>query len=170
MVKKFISLLLICLLVIHLAGFYVYFVVRLGELRMEMREKLASLPADELDAIPIPLGQFKSSWIDQREMKWQGRMYDIARVERSGESMIVYCLQDTDEDNLLSFISAVVEMSSQDTRQAPTDVTQFFSLKFVIPGSLCPPRSAIEVEATQTPYAVHLAPVNLLPVTPPPRS
>ena len=169
MVKKYTSFLLIGLLVIHLAGFYLYFMVQLGGLRMSMREKLETLPAAQLTAVQIPAHQFRTSWLAEREMKWMGTMYDIARVERSGNSVIVYCLADKDEENLLSFISAVVEMSSQDNRQTPPAVTQFFGLKFIVPVSLLPPLTAIKVEATQTPYVVHLALVNLVPVTPPPR-
>lgn len=132
MIKKYTSLVLVAMLVVHLAGFYVYFAVRLGDIRMTMREKLADLPEDQLDVVRIPVQQFKSGWIEEREMQWQGNMYDIARVERQEDTMIVYCVHDEDEDNLLNFIGAIIDMGQQDTRPAPMSVVQFFTLKYVV--------------------------------------
>ena len=59
MAKKFFALLLVALLLVHLAGFYVYFVVRLGDLRMAMCEKLADLPVEQLEIISIPAAEFR---------------------------------------------------------------------------------------------------------------
>jgi hypothetical protein len=170
MVKKYTSLLLIGMLVIHLAGFYVYFIVRLGDLRMDMREKLAELPADQLETVRIPLHQFKTSWIEDKEMKWQGKMFDIARVERQDDIVIVYCIHDKDEDGLLSFIGAVIDMSQQDTQSAPSSITQFFSLKCILAPLTSPERPVREITSSVCPYQVNFNPVFILPVTPPPRS
>jgi hypothetical protein len=169
MVKKYTSLLLVGMLVIHLAGFYVYFIVRLGDLRMNMREKLAELTADQLEAVRIPLHQFKTSWIEDKEMKWQGKMFDIARVEREDNIVIVYCVQDKDEDNLLSFIGAVIDMSQQDTQSAPSSITQFFSLKYILAPLTCQERPVGEIIAPVCPYRVSFNSVFLLLITPPPR-
>ncbi len=169
MVKKYTALFLMAILVIHLAGFYIYFIVRLGDLRMEMRGKLAVLPVEQLEVIRIPVLQFRGAWIDQREMKWGGNMYDIARTERAGNWIIVYCLRDNDEEGLLNFISAVIDMGSQDTRQAPSTVTQFFTLKFIVSGIIFPPRPVVTLAVSQASYKFHVMPVDLIPVTPPPR-
>jgi hypothetical protein len=166
MVKKYISLLLVGVLVIHLAGFYVYFIVRLGDLRMTMREKLAELPADQLEAVRIPLQKFNISWMEDKEMKWQGKMFDIARVEYQNDRVIVYCLHDKDEDGLLSFIVAVIDMSQQDRQSAPPSVTQFLSLKFILS---CPERPVRRIASPVCPYLTSFNPVFILPVTPPPR-
>ncbi len=169
MVKKYISLVLIGLLVIHLAGFYVYFMVRLGDLRMNMREKLETLPTDQLTTVQIPAHQFKAAWLEGREMKWKGNMYDIARVEQKKDFVIVLCLQDKDEDSLLGFISAVIDMSAQDTRSAPVSVTQFFTLKFIVSPALCPTRSIAKLIVFPGWKQFHIMPVTIIPVTPPPR-
>lgn len=166
MVKKYVSLVLIGLLVIHLAGFYVYLMVRLGDIRMNMREKLETA---QLAAVQIPAHQFRASWLDEREMNWMGNMYDIARVEQKGDFVIVYCIPDKDEENLLSFISAVINMGSQDTRPAPLTVTQFFTLKFVVSDVLCTPIPIAKIKLLQSRYSIHVKPVTIIPVTPPPR-
>ncbi len=170
MFKKYTSLFLIGLLVIHLAGFYVYFMVRLSDLRISMREKLEALPASQLTTVQIPAHQFRASWLAEREMKWMGNMYDIARVEHKGDLVIVLCIPDKDEENLLSFISAVIDTGSQDTRPAPLTLTQFFSLKFIVSENLCPPISATKLKTLQSRYLFHFKPVTIIPVTPPPRA
>lgn len=169
MVKKYTSLLLVSVLVIHLAGFYVYFIVRLGDLRMNMREKLAELPTDQLEAVRIPIQQFKTSWMEDKEMKWQGKMFDIARVERHDNIVIVYCIHDKDEDGLLNFIGAVIDMGQQDTQSAPSTVTQFFSLKYILTPLTCQERPEVEIVTPVCPYRVSFHSVFLLPVTQPPR-
>ncbi|MBL7865171.1 MAG: hypothetical protein JNK10_09860 [Cyclobacteriaceae bacterium] len=169
--KKLFSLFLVAILLLHLAGFYIYFVVRLGEIRMNQREALAHLPVEQLEAIVMPRASFRAAWMEEREMEWQDRMYDIGRVEASGEWITVYGLEDKDEENLLSMLSAVVRMSTQDTSSAPTSVTQFFSLEYLV-GQVDqpnppPPHNAVSQRSL---YLFFAPEVDLLPVTPPPRS
>lgn len=170
MVKKLFSFFLIGILLVHLAGFYVYFVVRLGEIRMTMREQLAQMPVDLLDKIIVPRDEFRSSWMEEREMQWNEKMYDIARVEPAGDSVIIFCKQDKDEEDLLSFLAAVVEMSSEDSRPAPTSVTQFFTLEFVITGILCPSASVTNLVDQKGQYIFYAPQVSLIPTTPPPQA
>lgn len=170
MTKRFISILLVCLLLAHLAGFYVYFIVRLGDLRMTMRQQLSSLPSGKLDKLTLPIQEFKMSWWEEREMEWEGKMYDIARLEYAGDRVIVYCLHDEAEDNLVAFMTRIVEMSSQDKDPAPTSVIQFFQLKFVITGlALTPCYPPMPITHFSV-YCPSLSEVDHLPVTPPPRS
>ncbi len=156
-------------LLAHLAGFYAYFFVRLGDLRMTMREKLAELPAEQLDVVRVPKDQFKSSWLEEREMKWQGRMYDIARVQPDGNDLLVYCLHDKDEDGLLSFLSAVVDLSRQDNARAPISVVQFLALKFVPGTVVLPSRPVAEISIGFTRYLNSYSSVLPDSLTPPPR-
>lgn len=169
MVKKFTSLLLVGVLLLHLAGFYVYFIVRLGDLRMNMREKLTELPEEQLEAVRIPVHEFKASWIKEKEMKWQGKMFDIARVEHQDDFVMVYCLHDKDEDGLLNFIGAVINMSRQDTRSAPPAVIQFFSLKYILAPFAFPERPVKQITIPVCSYQASFNPVYIHPVTPPPQ-
>lgn len=170
MLRKYTSLLLIALLVVHLAGFYVYFVVRLGDIRMDMREKIARLPAEQLEIVPVSARSFRMQWLEDREMKWEGKMYDIARVEKAGDIVLVYAVHDKDEDGLLNFISAVVDMARQDTRPTPASVVQFFSLKFVIDQT---PEWCSEIIRQDSPFVpaiFFLSSASLDSPTPPPRA
>lgn len=170
MARKFTSFLILALLVVHLAGFYAYFVVRLGEVRMEMRKKLADLPDENLEVVMVPRQAFRSSWLEEREMKWMGKMYDIARVVDAGESVRVYCLHDEKEDDLLNFISAVVETSRHDTRQAPTSLVQFFTLEYMASQMLIPQPPELRSLSITTGYRESLIPFSPDPISPPPRT
>lgn len=167
--QRLFSVLILCLMVAHLAGFYVYFVVRLGEVRMEMRKKLADLPASELEVISVPRESFRSAWLDELEMKWRGNMYDIARVEPQGKYMIVYCLHDEDEDNLLSFLASVVETAQQDNNQAPDSVVQFITLEFVASSVLLPQINEQTLAKAATGFTMSTTSFLDGPGSPPPR-
>jgi hypothetical protein len=170
MIRKYTSLLLVALLLVHLAGFYVYFVVRLGDLRMSMREKIALLPAEQLEIVPIPAHSFQLHWLEEREMKWEGKMYDIARVEKAGDTVLVYAVHDKEEDGLLNFIGAVVDMARQDTRPTPACVVQFFSLKFVIDHATPCSFDIIRCDSPVVPIVIFISSASLESPTPPPRA
>lgn len=169
MFKKYTAVVILALLAFHLAGSYVYFIVRLGEVRMTMREKLAELPDEALDVVVIPRPAFRSDWLAEREMKWEGKMYDIARVEWSATTVRVFCLHDKDEDGLLNFLSAIVETSRQDTRQTPAAVIQFTSLKYVVLSMNLPVCPVRDIVVGETGYP-NLEPSFISdPLSPPPR-
>lgn len=170
MIRKYTALLVVALLLVHLAGFYVYFVVRLGDLRMSMREKISHLPADQLEVVRVPASEFRKHWLEDREMEWQGNMYDIARVEKSGTDILVYGLHDKDEDGLLNFIGAVVDMARQDDQQAPAPVVQFFGLKYVISHSILFNVEAMIDIPIDPLTALSATPGYLQNLTPPPKA
>ena len=168
--KRILSTIILMLRVVHLAGFYVYFVIRLGDIRMDMRDQLAKLPAHQLHVITIPQDQFRISWMEEKEMKWQGNMYDIARVEQSGNVIRVHCLRDYDEDNLLSFLNSVVDMTRQDTQPVPASLMKFFSLKYVVAYTI----STIALSTKDSPFTPYTdlgkELITQYPPTPPPRA
>jgi len=168
--KKAFSFVILALVLVHLAGFYMYFVVRLGEIRMSMRMKLADLPAEQLQAIPIPVQDFQSRWLDDHEMEWRSNMYDIARVKPSGDMIVVFCLRDNDEDGLLNFMVTIVDMTRQDSRPAPTQVVQFFSLKYVASPPLAVVPVASRLVAPYSYSSVFPNSLSVVPSSPPPRA
>lgn len=170
MIKRAVSIVIISILTVHLAGIYVFSVVRLGEIRMEQRYRLASLPADQLDVLQVPAAKFKSFWMEEREMEWQGKMYDIARVEREGETILIYCLHDEDEDNLLNFIAAVVETSRQDSQQAPGSLVQFLALEYVVSIVLLPQIKELPLPDPVANYIAFKTSAVPDPIAPPPRA
>ena len=98
-----------------------------------MRSKLKELPADQLEVLHLSATEYKRLVRGDDEIEVNEKMYDIARVEIVNDKVMVYCLQDSSEDNLLSFLDQVVESATQDSQQAPSSLFQFSSLTFILP-------------------------------------
>lgn len=99
-----------------------------------MRSKLKYLPADQLEIIQLSPKAYQLALRDDgNEIEVNGKMFDIARAEIKQGQVIIYCLHDSAEDNLLSFMDHVLKNATQDRQQVPTPLYQFSALTFVLP-------------------------------------
>ncbi len=90
-----------------------------------MRALLATLPEEELELIVLTPEEFKRSHVEEHEIKVNGNMFDIARIIEKDSKLFVYGVYDDDEDNLLSFLNAVVNNLDNDTNPVPPGVVLF---------------------------------------------
>jgi hypothetical protein len=97
-----------------------------------MRARLRSLPDDALQQIRLSSVEFKKARVEEHEIKVAGKMYDIARIEKIGDSFLVYCLHDEGEDNLISFLDKILKLPLKD-KKVPVQVFQFSLLTFIVP-------------------------------------
>ena len=135
-----------------------------------MRAVLATLPDEELELIILTPEEFKTARVEDHEIKVDRKMYDIARIETVDENLHVYCVHDEDEDNLLSFLDAVLNNIQQDKQPIPHSITQFTSLHYLpVSSNIYLNTSATEIDHcvvyTQPHYELHL-PV----IIPPPKA
>lgn len=133
--KKAGAILIITLFAAHSVGFYAWFVVRLSDIHAEAKKQLSLAPPDQLSMLQIPAKSFNREWLSDMELEWEGKMYDIAKVEKAGDFILVYARHDADEDELLSLLDTVLRTSQQDQKPVPDTVIQFLSLIFVQPSS-----------------------------------
>jgi len=131
-VKRLSAVFFLLLFVLNFAGSYVYFATRLVQIKHEMRAALRLTPDDQLTRLELPVDAFNRPRVEENEIQVNGRMYDIARMEFQHEKVIVYCLHDEAEDNLLAFLDAVSHRAHQDTKPVPQPIQQFLSLTFLI--------------------------------------
>lgn len=117
----------------NVAGFYVYFVFRLKEIKREMKAALKDFPVEKLQRLTMTSAEFQKAKNDEGEVKWNGFMYDVARVEVSSNTITVFALRDEAETDLLAFFHKVIEMSGQDEQHPPNSLTEFLSLSFTVP-------------------------------------
>jgi hypothetical protein len=120
----------------NVAGFYMYFIFRLREIKLEMRAELKNYPEEKLQRLVMTVQQYEQAKNDEGEIKWQGFMYDVARVISQGNQCIVLALRDEAETSLLAFLNKVIETSSHDDQTPPGTLTQFISLIYTLPDSL----------------------------------
>ena len=129
--KKALSLSLLLELAVHVVGFYVYFTLRMMEIRQQKRYELSLLPTDQLDLIEVDRADFQPAWEEEMEMQWNNRMYDIARIEKTDSVVKIYCKHDADEDDLLALMNKVAETAGSDKKPVPSSLLSFLSLVFI---------------------------------------
>jgi len=130
MLKKILSVFVLSIFLAHFAGFYIYFFVQLKFVRQEMRVKLKELPSEELELITLSAEQYQKAKVEEHEIKVKGKMYDIARMEKQGDMLLVYCIHDKAEDNILAFLDKILSSPLKD-KSIPTGVLVFFSLNYL---------------------------------------
>jgi hypothetical protein len=133
--KRAFSISLLILILANVAGFYVYFIFRLREIKLEMRASLKNYPETKLQRLVMTAQQYEQAKNDEGEVKWQGFMYDVARVVPQGNQRIVLALRDEAETSLLAFLNKIVDTSANDDQTPPGALTQFLSLVFTMPDS-----------------------------------
>ena len=169
--KRLVPFFCLSLLLAHLVGFYVYFALRLEAIHESSRAAIQTLPDDRLDRLEFTPSEFQRiGGPDTDEFRFRGKMYDVARIEYRSDAVVVHAFHDRDEDDLLSFISAVMETATQDDRPAPPALTRFLGLIFL-------PVSAPDVPAPDGTPVLHRTEAffrfeggSLLPAVPPPLS
>ena len=125
--KKLFSIGLVSLFLLHFAGVYTYFGVRLMAIRQEMRLLLKATPDEKLELIQLTKSEYQKSLHEEDELELNGKMYDIARVEVKEGIYFVYALHDGAEDNLLGFLNEVLKRSSSDKKPVPSQLVSFMT-------------------------------------------
>lgn len=131
-VKKLIGIVFLSVLLLQMAGSYVYFIIRLTTIRQEMRGELKNTPDDQLTLLTFSTKEYKKLNADEDEVEVNGKMYDIARSVRLDDKVLVYALHDEAEDNLLALLQEIVKRSSKDKRPVPSQLIQLLTLQFVV--------------------------------------
>jgi hypothetical protein len=132
-VKRVVSLFFLAILLLPIAGAYVYTGVRLTIIRQEMRQHLKTLPIAQLSVFIMTAQEYNQALVHEDELKLHGRMYDVARTEQKGNIVTIYALHDEAEDNVLAFLDTLVKRSTTDKKPVPPHLVQLLTLVFVKP-------------------------------------
>jgi len=97
-----------------------------------MKAQLQAQPTEKLELIKLTSQNFKNAKVDEHEIKVNGKMYDISRIEKKGDMVWVYCLHDKAEDSLLSFLDTILSTPLKD-KNAPSQILKFTTLTFLLP-------------------------------------
>ncbi len=143
--KKGFGIVLLSLLFLQVGGGYVYFVARLSSIRLEMWEQLKTLPDHELTLLTLSEPEFKKAKVDDHEVKVDGNMYDIARIERREGKVFVFAKHDEAEDNLLSFLQEMLNRSANDKKPVPNQFIQILTLDFILTENELPENSSVYI-------------------------
>ena len=166
--KKPVAIVFLSVILLQVAGSYLYFIVRLSGIRQEMREQLKDKPDDELTLLILTHAQFKKAKVDDHEVKVNGKMYDIARLVVKQDQVFVYALHDEAEDNLLAFLHEMVKRSAKDKKPVPSSLLHLLTLQFVIHEFVTRTNFGVFLDHI-TPYRACGSSFNSGIETPPPR-
>jgi hypothetical protein len=101
--KRTLSILLILLLVFNSAGFVLVYYELLYIFQLDAKTSLSSYVPDELltEIIIHKDGLNREiEWIDDGEIKVNGKMFDILRRENQGDDTVLVCVSDDKENKL----------------------------------------------------------------------
>ena len=86
-------------------GYIVLYVERLADNKKEMFTLINSV-RDLSDIHKLKFTQYeytrRLNWKDDNEFEFEGKMYDIVKIEMDKDEVIVYCIWDKREDELIS--------------------------------------------------------------------
>lgn len=119
-----------------MVGFYVYFVVRLGQIRVEMRENIASLSPEEFEIFHLTLEEYKNVRVNDHEVRINGQMYDHSSPNIENDMVTLYAKHDEAEDHLFALLHKIVDTHANDHKSAPQQLMLFLSLVFEKPSCL----------------------------------
>ncbi len=74
-----------------------------------MEERIAGNDDEQLETLVLSLQDYENAKIDEHEIRIDGKMYDVAFIELHGESVIVHCIHDTEEENLFAELEKFIE-------------------------------------------------------------
>lgn len=130
--KRFASILILTIMLFNGAGFYIFYFQRLHEVKDQMRKAMKLLPEEKLEKILVPSFAFAQALVGEDEMRWNGRMYDIAKIEKQPDHVMVYCLRDHKEEDLIGIITGIFS-EPLNVSEVPLAVVQFLGLTFLLP-------------------------------------
>jgi hypothetical protein len=132
-VKRGSAIFLLVILLVNSVGFYVYYIVQLKQIRWEMQMALAFAPEEKLEKISLTYKQYQLSKVDDHEIRIYDKMYDIGRIKITGDSVLVYCIHDTKEENLMAFLDEITSKPLIGKHAVPSYLIHFLVLVFLQP-------------------------------------
>lgn len=132
--KKSISILLLFILAINIAGFIFIFEIQRYTIKKEVAKTISNyFPINKISVISISVENNKYLvWNDKNEFKYNGLMYDVIKKEiLSNGTVKYYCLIDKDENNLNNKITNFVN-NNLDSQSKTNDISKILVKLFAV--------------------------------------
>jgi len=118
--KRIVSILIVLMLIFNSAGYILVFYQLKKYIKKEALSKLENyIHPGDLTTIVISKHQFENEddnffFVEPHEIKYYGKMYDIARIEHTADSVRIIALNDENEDNLHEIFAQFITRSLND--------------------------------------------------------
>jgi len=107
-----------------LSGAGGYYMIVLNILRWNTKEQMEKVLVEQIPNSQLTPLQFtinKNTNLNVKELKCQGKMYDVIRVEVSGNTITYYCVSDIKETQICNQLDALI---NQETSKRKDDIGQ----------------------------------------------
>jgi hypothetical protein len=82
-----------------------YLMLEMHRIRMEVETGKITEPRNiTMLVIPENYPPASFQWKDKNEFSFEGKLYDVAKLEKKNGMLFLYCMQDKNEDTLLAFM------------------------------------------------------------------
>jgi len=169
LVKKIAGSVFLSVLLMQVAGGYVYFIVRLSGIRQEMRAELALKPDEQLTLLTLSDDEYRKAKINDHEVKVNEKMYDVARISVKDGKVLVYALHDEAEDSLLALLNEIVKRSSNDKKPIPSSLLGLMHIIYLTQECIVPLAASVR-ERANTAYQFFSTDTVDTIISPPPQS
>jgi len=113
--KKTITIFFLLLLFFSQIGYYFFYMFQQHEIKEAVKhELLAKLPESSLEIIDANTHKNDIEWEEEdREFYLHGQMYDVAFIKVINGKKLIYCLNDSKEEDLLKRLANAVNSGNQ---------------------------------------------------------
>jgi hypothetical protein len=167
-VKRPAAIFILFVMLFNGAGFYLYYTLELIEIRTEMRLVLKNAPETELYTLKLSVKEFAALGSNPDEIEYDGKMFDVARIRSTSDSVFVLCKHDEKEDSLVALLDYFVDPPLKNKTALPGSILQFLSLSYIIPANEFQLSNLESLPKSQTAYCEKVIENYQSPSTPPP--
>lgn len=130
-------MILFVLVLLQSGGMMLCFSVQQEMIREEMMEELKR-EEKELETIVLKAEDFLKCRVEEHELRYLGRMYDIRSVVRNGDLMVIRALRDHKEESLLGALKKLIHHSRDRGGRVNAGVLLLSFISYLKPESLLP--------------------------------
>lgn len=131
------SIFFLLVLMVNLFGFYFAFTIQQSEIQNEM---VCKLQAKHHQILSLSKAEFeKIVWLDdEKEMRFNGKLYDVSRIETSNNTVKLFVEEDEMETKLVDdFVSMFSSQADKTTNSSPIKILlQHFMQEFTCTTSI----------------------------------
>jgi hypothetical protein len=173
--KKIITILLLGCLCLNVTGYHIIFQLHKAALKMAMKRMLRrqANSQDELafqfpiDAPPSPDGP---KWEEEHEFSLRGKMYDVIEKKVKNGKLVVRCISDDRETELIAKYQQVLEKSfGHRAKKRSASLLKLIISLFTIPATFMPVLFTATLHNEFSIYRCNLPAACRDVITPPPR-
>lgn len=130
---------LFVLLLVNLLGFYIAFILKQEDIKKDVSVLIEKTESKSNASLQFTNSQFAQlSWTTEgKEFQYQGKMYDVVRIERAANTVKIFYEEDTAETQLISdFVKLFTQASDKAGSNGPVKNILLHFLQEFTPQSL----------------------------------